>query len=145
MGARVLAVASGDDGIELCNKIGADTAIDGYKDDIIAAAHNFAPEGLDAALLTSGGNLADKVLTTLHEQGRAAYPNGVEPEPKAPPGLTIQSYDGRPDPQAFEKLNRLIEAGPFIVHIAGTFPLEKAADAQRSLAEHHLGKIALRP
>ncbi len=89
--------------------------------------------------------MADKVLTVLHKNGRAAYPNGVEPEPKARTGLTIKSYDGRPDSKAFEKLNQLIEEGPFIVHISRTFPLEKAADAQRALAEHHLGKIALRP
>jgi NADPH:quinone reductase len=145
IGARVMAVASGDDGIALCNKVGADTAIDGYKDDIITAARNFAPNGLDTALLTAGGNLADKVLMTLHKGGRVAYPNGVEPEPKTHPELTIQSYDGRPDSKAFEKLNRLIEASPFVVHIDRTFPLEKAADAQRALEQHHLGKLALRP
>ena len=44
-----------------------------------------------------------------------------------------------------EKLNRLIEAGPFEVHIARTFPLDKAADAHRELDTHYLGKLGLRP
>jgi NADPH:quinone reductase-like Zn-dependent oxidoreductase len=43
------------------------------------------------------------------------------------------------------KLNHLIESGPFEVHVARTFPLEKAADAHRALETHHLGKLALRP
>lgn len=145
MGARVLAVASGDDGVSLVRRLGADAAIDGHKDDIIAAARGFAPNGLDAVLLTAGGDAAEKSIESLRQGGRAAYPNGVEPEPKARPGLNIQSYDGRPDPIAFDKLNRLIESGPFTVHIAKIFSLENAADAQRALVTHHLGKIALRP
>ena len=50
-----------------------------------------------------------------------------------------------PDPQAIEKLNRLIESGPFEVHISRTFSLDRAADAHRALETHHLGKLALRP
>ena len=85
MGARVLAIASGDDGVELVNRLGADAAIDGYKDDVAAAARDFASEGIDAALLTAGSDIADKALTALREGGRIAYPNGVEPKPKAQP------------------------------------------------------------
>jgi NADPH:quinone reductase len=44
-----------------------------------------------------------------------------------------------------EKLNRLIESGPFEVHVARTFALDQAAEAQRALDEHFLGKLALRP
>jgi NADPH2:quinone reductase len=145
MGARVFAVASGDDGVALVKQLGADAAVDGYRDDIAAAAREFAPEGLDAALLTAGGEAAEQALTALHPGGRVAYPNGVEPEPQGRPGLIIRSYNGMPDPQAIEKLNRLIESGPFTVHIAQTFPLDRAADAHRALDTHYLGKLALRP
>jgi NADPH2:quinone reductase len=145
MGARVLAVASRDDGVSLVKKLGADAAIDGRKDDIIAAAREFAPDGLDAVLLTTGGVAAEKSIESLRQGGRAAYPNGVEPEPKERPGLNIKSYDGRPDQHVFDKLNRLIESGPFTVHISRIFPLERAAEAQRALVAHHLGKIALKP
>ncbi len=145
MGARVLAVASGSDGVALVRKLGADAAVDGRKDDVAAAARDFAPDGIDAALLTAGGGAAENALTAVRQGGRVAYPNGVEPEPKARPGVIFHNYDGTPDPQTFEKLNRLIGAGPFTVHIARTFTLDRVADAHRALEAHHLGKLALRP
>jgi NADPH:quinone reductase-like Zn-dependent oxidoreductase/uncharacterized protein YndB with AHSA1/START domain len=145
MDARVLAVASRDDGVALARRLGADAVVDGHKDDVAAAARRFAPDGLDASLLTTGGEAADKALTALREGGRVAYPNGVEPEPRPRSGLAIRSYDGMPDPQAIEKLNRLIESGPFTVHVARTFPLEQAAEAHHALNTHFLGKLILRP
>jgi NADPH:quinone reductase len=149
MGGRVLAVASGSDGVALAKKLGADAVVDGRKDDIAAAARQFAPDGLDAALLTAGGSAADKALTAIHAGGRVAYPNGVEPIPNPPSGVEAKAYDGMPDPQAIEKLNRLIESpgGPgtdaFEVHIARSFPLDQAAEAHRALEEHYLGKLVL--
>lgn len=143
MGARVLAVASGDDGVALAKRLGADATMNGRKDDV--AAGKFAPGGVDAALLTAGGDVADKAMGAMRDGGRVAYPNGVEPVPKSPPGVIAESYDGMPDPEAIEKLNRLIEAGPFEVHVAQSFPLERAADAHRALETHYLGKLALRP
>jgi NADPH2:quinone reductase len=143
MGARVLAVASGDDGVAFVRGLGADKVVDGKKDDIAAAARQFAPEGLDVVLLTAGGEVAEKALSTLRQGGRAAYPNGVEPIPKERAGIEIQSYNGEYAPPPFEKLNRLIEAGPFEVHVAQTFNLDQAADAQRALEDHYIGKLAL--
>jgi len=143
MGARVLAVASGDDGVAFVRGLGADKVVDGKKDDIAAAARQLAPQGLDAVLLTAGGESAEIALSTLRKGGRAAYPNGVQPIPKERAGIKIQSYDGEYAPPPFEKLNRLIEAGPFEVHIARTFNLDQAADAQRALEDHYIGKLAL--
>jgi NADPH:quinone reductase-like Zn-dependent oxidoreductase len=143
MGARVLAVASGDDGVAFVRGLGADKVVDGKKEDIAAAARQFAPEGIDAVLLTAGGEAAEEALSTLRQGGRAAYPNGVEPIPKERARIKIQSYDGEYAPPPFEKLNRLIEAGPFEVHVARTFNLDQAADAQRALEDHYLGKLAL--
>ena len=57
--------------------------------------------------------------------------------------MTIMNYNGEPDPRTFAKLNQLIEDGPFEVHIARTFKLEEAAEAQRALEGHYLGKLAL--
>jgi NADPH:quinone reductase len=145
MGVRVLAVASGDDGVALAKQLGADAVVDGRKDNVEGAARAFAPGGLDAALVTAGGETADRALQAVRKNGRVAHPNGVMPPPKAPPGVKIQSYDLEPTPQQIEKLNRLIESGPFEVHIARTFPLDKAAEAHRELDKHYLGKLALRP
>jgi NADPH:quinone reductase-like Zn-dependent oxidoreductase len=145
MGARVFAVASGEDGVELAKRLGADRAVDGRKDDVIAAARAFAPDGLDAALLTAGGKAADRTLETLRDGGRVAYPRGVQPVPEARPGVTIKAYVGDDATQEdFEKLNRMISSGPFDVHVARAFPLEQAAEAHLALDEHYLGKLALK-
>jgi len=145
IGARVLGVASGDDGVALAKRLGADAVVNGRKDDIEAAARAFAPNGLDAALVTAGGEPTDRALRALRKNGRVAYPNGVMPPPKAPSGVNVQSYDIEPNPRQIEKLNRLIESGPFEVHVARTFPLDKAAEAHCELDKHYLGKLALRP
>jgi len=84
-------------------------------------------------------------LAAMGDGGRVPHPNGVEPVPKARPGVKVSAYDGQPDRQIIDKLNRLIEGGPFEVHIARTFPLERAADAHRALDQHYLGKLAVRP
>src|SRR5262249_11585201 len=107
MGARVLAVASGDDGVALARRLGADAVVNGRKDNVTAAARAFAPGGLDTALMTAGGAAADQALTAVREGGRVAYPNGVEPEPKVRPGLRLSSYDVIVDRGAIDKLNRL--------------------------------------
>ena len=142
MKARVLAVASGGDGVEFVRRLGADKVIDGHREDILKAAHEFAPKGLDAALLTAGGKAAEQAIAALREGGRAAYPTGVA-VPKARDGVKIMNYNGEPDPQTFAKLNELIDGGPFEVHIARTFKLEEAAEAQRALEDHYVGKLAL--
>lgn len=144
MGARVLAVASGQDGVELARRLGADEVIDGYKDDLLAAARVFAAQGLDAALLTAGGQVANQAVQALRRGGRAAYPNGVEPVPEQRAGVRVTSFDGRPDADIVGRFSRWVAQGPFEVHVAQTFPLEEADKAQQALAKHFLGKLALR-
>jgi NADPH:quinone reductase-like Zn-dependent oxidoreductase len=146
MGARVFAVASGADGVALARKLGADATVDGHKDDVVGAARRFAPQGIDTALVTAGGKAADAALQALADGARVAYPNGVDPAPKPPRhGITVGNYDGTPSPDAIQKLNRLIEQGPFEVHVARTFPIDQAAQAHEVLNEHFLGKLALHP
>lgn len=111
MGARVLAVASGDDGVALATRLGADAGVNGRKDDVVAAAREFAPDGLHAALVTAGGETAERALAAVRDGGRVAYPNGVMPEPKVRPGVRLSSYDVIAGQEATDKLNRLIEPG----------------------------------
>jgi len=145
MGARVFAVASGEDGVALAERLGADVTVNGREHDVAAAAREFAPDGIDAALLTAGGEAAERTLKTLREGGRVAYPRGVQPEPEARPGLVINQYVGDdPAPEVIEKLNRLIASGPFEVHVARAFPLHQAGAAHRALDEHYLGKLILK-
>ena len=99
MAAQVLAVASGPDGVELVRRLGADVAVDGRRDDVAAAARAFAPGGVDAALVLTGGDRAPEALRAVKKGGRVAYPNGVEPEPSVPDGVEAHAYDGVPLPR----------------------------------------------
>jgi NADPH:quinone reductase len=144
MGARVLGVASGKDGVELVRKLGADAVVDGRHGDVGTSVHKFAPEGLDAALVLTGGESLQRALAGMRKGGRIAHPNGVEPEPKGPAGVKVIAYDGIPTPDVFERLNTWIASGPFHVELGRTYELEQAAQAHRDLSRHHLGKLALR-
>jgi NADPH:quinone reductase len=143
MGAEVLAVASGADGVALVRRLGADAAIDGHREDPAEAARQFAPQGLDAALVLVDGEGLANALGAVKTGGRVAYPHGVEPEPQAE-HVELLGYDGAPSRQAFERLNRLIGSGPFHIELGRVYPLDDAARAHRELDQHHLGKLALR-
>ena len=144
MGAKVLAVASGPDGVALVRRLGADVAVDGRHEDVAATARAFAPKGLDAALvLTDGAGLA-AALDEVKQGGRVAYPNGVEPEPRVPDGIESHAYDGTPGLDAFNRLNRLIGSARFHVELGRVYKLEEAEIAHREIAKHHLGKLAFR-
>jgi NADPH:quinone reductase len=144
IGAKVFAIASGDDGVQFVKKLGADSSVDGKSDNVLEAAREFAPNGIDAALVTAGGETTDRALLAIRQGGRIAYPHGVMPEPAAPEGVAIEAYDGENSPARIERLNELINAGPFEVHVDKTFRLEEAGNAHKALDEHHLGKIALK-
>ena len=144
MGARVFAIASGPDGVRLARRLGADTVVDGRKDDVAAAAARFAPKGFDAALVLTGGKDVTAALRAMKNRGRVAYPNGVEPAPRAPKGVKVLAYDGTPTRQAFERLNRLIGRARFRVALDRTYTLQEAAAAHRELGSHHVGKVAFR-
>ncbi len=146
LGARVLAVASGRDGVELVQRLGADVAIDGKRDDVAEAARAFAPGGLDAALVLAHGESLAPALATIRKGGRIAYPNGVEPAPQGPAGVSLLAYDGDPGRDALERLNQLIAKGPFHVEVAREYRLEEAARAHQDLAARRTtGKLLLLP
>lgn len=146
MGGRVFAVASGPDGVEMVQSLGAASAVvDGHSAKLMDAGRKFAPDGFDAALLTAGGDAADELLKALRPGGRVAYPHGVKPEPKPPAGIRVTAYDGRPNALLIDKLNNLIEKGPFHVHVDRSFALDQAPAALQALKKHYLGKIALHP
>ena len=144
MGARVLAVASGSDGVALCKELGADAAVDGKSADVAAAVKDFAPDGLDGALVLTKAEPIAAALASVKDGGTIAYPTGVDPAPKPPrDAVGVQKFDGIVDGPLIKKIAKLIASGPFKVHVAQTFPLAKAVDAQRMLDTHFLGKIAL--
>lgn len=143
--ARVFAIASGDDGVALVRRLGADAAVDGRHADIAAAAREFAPDGINAVLAFAGGEALERCLDALKTGGRLAYPNGVEPAPKKRHGIRIIPYDAVAGIPEFKHLGLAVEAAKLQVPIAASFSLGDAARAHERLAQGHvLGKIVLR-
>lgn len=144
-GARVLATATGEDGVALARRLGAHAVVDGRRGDIMEAAHDFAPDGVDAVLAFAGGKSLEQCLDALRPGGRAAFPNGVEPAPKARRGIEILTYDGVPGVREFARLNRAIRAARLKVPIGAMYSLAEARRAHQRLARGHvLGRIVLR-
>jgi NADPH:quinone reductase len=144
-GARVLATASGIEGVELARDMGADMAIDGKHEDVAEAARRFAPDGTDAILALAGGDALERALAMLQPGGRLAYPNGIEPEPKKRRGIKFIPYDAIAGVREFQKLNAAVQAAKLKVPIAEAFALVNAQKAHERLEEGHvLGKIVLR-
>jgi len=144
-GARVLATATGEDGASFVKRLGADAVVDGRKGDIVAAARQFTPGGVDAVLAFAGGDALERCLDALKPGGRVAFPLGVSPEPK--PRVELRSetrYNAVAGLQEFERLNQSIVASKLQVPIAAEYPLPDAAKAQERVeAGHVLGKVIL--
>ena len=144
-GAKVLATASGEEGVDFVKRLGASAAVDGRHGDIRAAAREFAPGGVDAVLALAGGDALETCIDALRSGGRVAFPEGVRPQPKARAGVPIVSYDALTGPDEYARLNEAVQAAKLEVPIAAEFPLAEAARAQERMAAGHvLGKIVLR-
>ncbi|MDT0632798.1 NADP-dependent oxidoreductase [Rubrivirga sp. S365] len=145
MGARVLAVASGADGVALVEALGADASVDGRTADVAAAARRFAPDGLDAALVLTNGGTLDAALAEIKDGGRMTWPNGVRPVPDVPEGVHGQAHNATLSLDAINDLVRSSGDGlpPFQVHVAEAFPLDAVPEALRALDAHYVGKLAV--
>lgn len=144
-GARVIATATGRKATRLVLSLGADTAFDARADDVLARLRALAPDGLDAVLACAGGPALDRCLDLVNPKGRVAYPEGVEPEPKARRRrFTVQGYDAEAGRQQLARLERAVEEARLKVPIAAKFPLARTARAHELLEEGQvLGRIVL--
>ncbi|MFG2052340.1 NADP-dependent oxidoreductase [Micromonospora sp. NPDC048935] len=144
-GLNVIAVASGADGVALVTRLGADVSLDGHADltDVLARIRDAAPAGVDAILAMAGGKTLDRLTEALTDGGVVAFAHGVQPEPRERPGVVVRAYDGESNPRQLQRLNELIEAGPFVVHVAQTYPLGKVRDAHQRLETSYPGKLLL--
>jgi len=145
-GARVLATASGRDGVAFVRRLGIANVIDGKKSDIAIAARQLAPDGVDAVLAFVGGEDLVRCIDTLRKGGRVVYPNGIEPAPRERKNIRVSSFDAVASPEKFAALNRAIVGSKLKVPIEKTYSLARAADAHRRVERGHLlGRIVLRP
>lgn len=145
-GAKVLATATTADGLALVTRLGADVAVNGRSDDIVAAARRFAPNGVDAVFGLAGGEALERCIDALRSdgRGRVAYLYGMEPLPRPRFGMTMTLYSFVAGTEEFARLNEAAEAAKLRVPIAAEYPLADAAEAHRRLEGGHLlGKIVL--
>ncbi len=143
LGARVLAIASGADGVELARRLGADEAIEGRTPDLVEKVRAFAPTGADAALILASGR-GDELLGLVKKGGRVAHPNGVELESRGGADITVEAYDGYHGRDELERLSELVALDPFHVEVSRTYSLEDTPKALADVSKHHLGKLAVK-
>lgn len=144
-GARVLATASGRDGVALLRRLGASGVIDARSKDAEAQLRKLAPEGLDAVLALASGSALERFLKHVGPGGRVAYPNGVEPEPRHRPKIRFTAYDAKVGPREFARLDLAANQAKLRVPIAAAYPLAQTAKAHARLEKGHiLGRIVLR-
>jgi NADPH:quinone reductase-like Zn-dependent oxidoreductase len=143
-GARVLATASGRAATALVRRFGADAVVDARAPDAAERLRALAPDGIDAVLALAGGDELERCLDLLKKGGRLAYPNGIEPVPRARRGLRKIAYDAEASPLQFARLSRAVRQARLRVPIAARYSLGAAAQAHRRLKRGRvLGRIVL--
>ncbi|WP_371481397.1 NADP-dependent oxidoreductase [Kitasatospora sp. NBC_00315] len=101
-----------------------------------------APGGVDAALDAAGRGALDASVELVADRDRI----GTVTDFRAARRLGVQMLRGPRTAARLAELTALWEAGGLRLEVAGTFPLERAADAHRLVAGGHVrGKVVLTP
>ncbi|MCK1823072.1 NADP-dependent oxidoreductase [Streptomyces sp. XM83C] len=122
-GARVIGTAS-EANHDFVRQLGAEPVA--YGEGLVDRVRGLAPEGVDAAFDTVGGDALKASVALLSSGGRLS--SVADPD--------VLAYGGhyswvRPDAEDLRQLSELCEQGAVSVHVSDTFPLERAADAHR--------------
>lgn len=161
LGARVIGLASSDEKRKLVTDLGADATVDSRADglaDAILAAND--GREVDVVLQMSGGTAFEEQMSILAPFGRMVAfgiatrePNLIKSQKlmrtsRAVVGFWIVHLLQRPDliTRGTEELFGGLASGELRLVIGGTYPLERAAEAQVDLAERRTqGKLLLDP
>jgi NADPH:quinone reductase-like Zn-dependent oxidoreductase len=144
-GARVIGTARTGEAASAVRELGAEAVVDARSPDVIEQLRAAAPDGLDAVLALAGGPTLERCLDLLRGQGRVAYPNGVEPEPRSRLDVQIIGYDAEVGRKQFEALDRAVEEARLRVQIAAVYPLEQADRAHARVEQGHvIGRVVVR-
>ncbi|MEV6173664.1 NADP-dependent oxidoreductase [Streptomyces sp. NPDC051954] len=136
LGARVIGTAS-EPNHDFVRSLGGEPVA--YGDGLAERVRGLAPEGVDAAFDTVGGEALKVSANLLAPEGRLV--SIADPD--------VFDYGGRyywvrPDAEDLLRLSELAEQGVVSVHVSETFPLERAADAHRLNQEGRTrGKIVV--
>ena len=157
---RIIATASTEAKRKLTLELGADVAVDARSGDLTAALREAnGGRKVDVVLEMTGGEVFDRSLAALAPFGRRVYfgaasgrapqplqPNALMPTGRAVIGFWLVHVMSRPEwyAKTVVELLGLVAAGELTPVLGESFPLERAADAHRALAERGtVGKLVL--
>ncbi|MCZ2525804.1 NADP-dependent oxidoreductase [Streptomyces sp. HB2AG] len=136
LGARVIGTAS-ERNHDYLRSLGAEPVT--YGEGLADRIRSLAPDGVDAMFDAVGGGVVEETAGVMAAGGRT-----VSIADMGVTELGGRYLFVRPDPADLAALSDLAERGVLTVEVAETFPLERAADAQRLSAEGHTrGKIVV--
>lgn len=158
LGARVFATAGSDDKCKVCEKLGAERAINYRDEDFVEVMREMGRA--DLILDMVGGSYIPRNIKALKNDGRLvfiAFLGGPKAEVNfaevmvrrlSITGSTLRPKSDAAKAEIAEALRStvwpLIEAGRIAPVMDSEFALEDAADAHRALEADHVGKIVLR-
>jgi NADPH:quinone reductase-like Zn-dependent oxidoreductase len=141
-GARVLATASPANH-DFLRELGAEP-LDYHDPDLPARVHELLDgAGADAAFDLFGGDSRETAFAALRLGGRLVSVARPPPEPRD--GYEVHyEYARQSGYDLGEHINPLVQADALRPEIAGTYPVERAADAHERLEQGHVrGKLVL--
>ena len=159
MGAKVTAVASSDEKLEVARSVGAANVVNHRRVDLRQSLRQVLPDGADVVVDPVGGELAEPALRSLHWGGRfvtVGYASGAIP--RIPlnlvllKGVHIMGFQFRDfATNASEELRRndsellsLLADGQALPHIGASFPLDESAAALRYVGDGRaVGKVVI--
>lgn len=148
-GARVATSAGSPERIETCRQLGADLALNYKTDDIPAKLKEFAPEGLDLWYETQREPNLDVIVPLMRKRSRIIVMAGRVARPVLPLGafytrdcalIGFAMFNATADEQAETgvAITRWAAEGKLRPLVGPAFPLDQAAEAQRTLEEKTL-------
>ena len=165
MGAKVIAAVSSEDKLELCKKEGADEGILYLREMDRDAQKKFSSEikeisggGVEVIYDIVGGDYSEPALRAIKRHGRYLVVGFTAGIPKMPLNLTLlkecqiigvfwgqfAGLDREVNAENFKELFQMHAEGKIKPFISETFPLERAGEAIKTLADRRvLGKIVV--
>ena len=165
MGAKVIAAVSSEDKLELCKKEGADEGILYLRKMDRDAQKKFSSEikeisggGVEVIYDIVGGDYSEPALRAIKRHGRYLVVGFTAGIPKMPLNLTLlkecqiigvfwgqfAGLDREVNAENFKELFQMHAEGKIKPFISETFPLERAGEAIKTLADRKvLGKIVV--
>lgn len=157
-GARILATAGNDAGLDWCRSLGAEAVVNYKTEDVSRAVRTFAPDGVNVYWDVSGRPDFDQAVERVAREGRIILMAGHGERPAFPVGpfyvkrcsmygFAITYASEAELRTSAEEINRWVTQGRLKVRIDRILPLAEAASAHR-LVEDRVplaGKIVLTP